>query len=296
MKIKTRRYYYYYALLCGANLLWLLPIRFAIALGRISGCLAFLLIAKYRKVTLGNLRRAFPSKTDNELFMIGRRVFENATANYAELVQTSKLNKYNIDRWVTAHDLARVDHGFSRGKGVIILTAHFGNWELVGSYFRIKGYPGATIVRKVYFERFDRILNRYRAVHDVGIIYRDESPKKMLRLLKDNKILGMLADQDIESVEGVFVDFFGRQAYTPTAPVKMALASGAVIIPCYMLRRAEKYDFFVDEPIVVAMRSSKEETIQFYTQKWTKVLESYIMKYPDQWVWMHKRWKTQPSK
>jgi len=263
-------------------------------MGKAVGQIAFLLLSKYRRVTIRQLKDAFPSRSDSDLFMIGQRVFGNATANYAELVQTSKINKGNIDDWVKPHNMRRVDESFARGKGVIILTAHFGNWELVGSFFRMKGYPGATIVRKVYFERFDLLINRYRAVHDVGIIYRDESPKKMLRILKDNKILGMLADQDIASVDGIFVDFFGKQAYTPTAPVKIAMASGAPIVPCYMLRSGRRYDFFIEEPIHVEDRGSKEETIRYYTQKWTKVLESYIMKYPDQWVWMHRRWKTQP--
>jgi KDO2-lipid IV(A) lauroyltransferase len=120
----------------------------------------------------------------------------------------------------------------------------------------------------------------------------------MLRILKDNQILGILADQDVDSIEGVFVDFFGKPTFTPSAPVKIAMVSGAPIVPAFMVWNGRTYDFFVDEPIYVEKTEGmdKTEALKYYTQRWTKILESYIMKYPDQWVWMHRRWKTQPPK
>ena len=108
-------------------------------------------------------------------------------------------------------------------------------------------------------------------------------------------MLGMLADQDIDSVEGIFVNFFGRPAYTPVGPVKISMASGAPIISCYMIRKKDgNYDFMVEDPIFVEKGDNRESSVRFYTEKWTLILESYIKKYPDQWVWMHRRWKTKP--
>jgi len=295
MKVKTYRYYIYYLLRVGAFLVGLLPVRMASSLGGFCGKIAFRLLKAPRKRTLLHLKRAFGEKTDRELVSIASNVFSNAASNFAELVHIHKLNKGNIDSLVRAHGMDRIDKALSHGKGAIVLTAHFGNWELVGAYMRMKGYPGATIVRKLYFHKYDEYLRNIRIIHDVGTIDRDDSPKKMLRMLKDNKILGMLADQDIDRIEGVFVDFFGRPAHTPTAPAKMSMASGAPMVPCYMLRNGNKYDFFVDEPIYVKRSNNKQKDLEFYTQEWTRVLESYIMKYPDQWVWMHKRWKTRPE-
>ena len=296
-KIKTRRYYLYYLLRVAGFLVGLLPIRLATSLGSFFGGIGFHILGKQRTITLDNLKDAFPEKSETEIRAIGKKIYSNIAGNFTELAHIYKLNKGNIDLWVTPHGLHKLDEAFLKGKGVIVLTAHFGNWELVGAYMRMKGYEGATIVRKLYFYKYDRYLKSIRAIHDVGIIDRDDSPKKMLKLLKDNKVLGMLADQDIESIDGVFVDFFGKPAYTPVAPVKIAMVSGAPIIPCYMIRNQDnRYEYFVDEPIYALPGQNKEDAIKFYTQLWTRVLESYIIKYPDQWVWMHRRWKTKPEK
>lgn len=274
----------------------MLPIRIVSSFADFCARIGFSLAMREAKLTLRQLKEAFPSKPMREIRKIAEGTFANIARNYMEYLLNDRISKNNIDRWVRPHGLERIDDVFSRGKGIIVLTAHLGNWELVGAYMRIKGYRGATIVKELYFYKYEEYLKKLRAVHDVGTIYRDESPKKMLRMLKDNLVLGMLADQDIGSVEGVFVDFFGKPAYTPTAPVKIALVSGAPIVPCFMVRNGLSYDYFVDEPIYVeGTRKDKEEVIKYYTQRWSSVLESYIRKYPDQWVWMHKRWKTKPE-
>jgi len=296
MRIKSRRYYLYYLLRLAAGLVQLLPANAAYVIGRFCGCLGFQFLPKYRKPAIQHLKMAFGTvKGEGEINRIARNVFMNITGNFASMPHLTRVNKNNIDSIVRGHNMNRLDEVLSRGKGIIVLTAHFGNWELVGAYMRIKGYEGATIVRKLYFYKYDEYLAKLRRIHDVGTVYRDESPKKMLRYLKDNKVLGMLADQDIPSIDGVFVDFFGKLAYTPKAPVKIAMASGAPIVPCFMIRNGLKYDYFVDEPIYAEAGRNKEESVKHYTQKWTNVLESYIRKYPDQWVWMHKRWRTQPA-
>jgi KDO2-lipid IV(A) lauroyltransferase len=128
----------------------------------------------------------------------------------------------------------------------------------------------------------------------IKIVYRDDSPRKILEILRKNQLLGILADQDIDSVEGVFVNFFGKLAYTPVAPAKIAMASGAPLIPCFMIRKNNKFEFIIEEPIFVEKKGDRDEIVKHYTQKLSQLLESYIRKYPDQWVWMHRRWKTQP--
>ena len=207
--------------------------------------------------------------------------------------QIYKLNARNIDLWVNPGNVKRIDEALAKGKGAIALTAHFGHWELLGAYVMIKGYPGITIVKNLYFHKFHSLINRLRTVHGLGQIDRQESPKKILRALRDNSLLGILPDQDIDSIEGIFVDFFGKPAYTPVAPIRIARISGAPLLPCYVLWTGERYEFIVDEPIYVDPDMDKTEADKYYTQRWTKVLESYIIKYPDQWVWMHRRWKTQ---
>ena len=123
------------------------------------------------------------------------------------------------------------------------------------------------------------------------IIY---SPKKILKILRRNEMLGILADQDMDSVDGVFVDFFGQPAYTPKAPVAIALASKAPLVPCFMIREEKGHRLIIEDPVELEEKGSREETIAFNTEKWSKIIESCIKRYPEQWVWMHRRWKTKP--
>jgi KDO2-lipid IV(A) lauroyltransferase len=129
----------------------------------------------------------------------------------------------------------------------------------------------------------------------INVISRIDYPKKILRVLKDNELVGFLSDQDIDSIDGVFVDFFGIKAYTPSAPVKFALSTGAPIIPMLIVRGRNKHTIFVEEPIRVEGEEDKKKATLLYTQRYTKILEDYIRSYPDHWVWLHRRWKTRPA-
>jgi KDO2-lipid IV(A) lauroyltransferase len=183
----------------------------------------------------------------------------------------------------------------AKGKGVIIVTGHFGNWEIMPITLKIKGYPGAVVGRRIYFEKYDRYLNSLRAYHGVNIIYRDESPRKILKIIRSGGIVGIVADQDVDSVEGVFVDFLGREAYTPAGPAALAKVTGAALIPAFMIRQGSKHRLIFDRPIELVDTGDKDKDLITNTQAWSDVVASYIRKYPDQWVWMHRRWKTKAS-
>lgn len=250
---------------------------------------------KERRQTLENLRNAFPEKSDAEIERIAKGVFTNLCKNGVEWVSVRKLNKENIDLWVKSEGLDKIGRVLSKGKGGIVLSSHFGNWELLHVYFPLKGYHGTTIARRLYFDKYDQFLSSVRASKGVSVIYRGESPKKLLRLLKQNKLIGILADQDMDSVEGIFVDFFGKPAYTPKAPVAFSLASGAPLIPCLVIREGGRHRLVIEDPIEMEEKSTKDETIRFNTERWSRLMESYVRKYPEQWVWMHRRWKTKPE-
>lgn len=294
MKYKYRRYYLYYLGRVAAFLIFLLPVRISSAIAAFFGRCAFYLLSKYRNLTIENLGYAFgDEKTPGEIKKIAIKVFENLGRNAGELINFPKINSRNIDRLVSIEGRDIVDGSFAAGKGTMILTAHFGNWELVGLMFRIKGYPGVTIGRKIYFYKYDNWLNKLRRAQDVNVIYRDESPRKMLKVLKDNKILGIVADQDVDSVEGVFVNFFGKPAYTPAGPVVLAKATGASLIPTFIIREGSRHRLVMEKPVELVDTGNKEADIITNTQRWSDVVESYIRRYPEQWVWMHRRWKTQ---
>lgn len=295
MKIKTKRYYVYYLARVAGFLLLMLPVKLASRLMDFLGSRSIPFFKKDWRKSLKNLRDTFPEKSEEEVERIARDVLANLGRNMVEFLSIRKMSRQNVHLWIKPHGLDRVDKALKEGRGIILLTAHFGNWEFVGAYMRIMGYKGTIVGRRIYFHKYNDWLVKHRLIHNAVTIYRDESPKKILKVLKDNGVLGMLADQDIDSIEGVFVDFFGKQAYTPVAPVRLAMASGAPIMPCFMVRNGSRYDFIIEDPIYVEKGPDREESVKYYTQKWTKVLESYVRKYPEQWVWMHDRWKTKPS-
>jgi len=295
MKIKTRRYYIYYLALSAGFFVCILPLRFGLYLAQLAGKIGFRLLGRERRTAVGNLRIAFPEKSGSEINKIAERAFINLCKNGIEFLNTYKLNKQNIKQWVDEKGFENVDRSLERGKGTLLVACHLGNWELIPFCFAFRGYASTIIVRQLYFYKYENIVNRVRRSKGVKIMYRDESPRKILRILKNNESIGMLADQDMDSLEGVFVDFFGKPTYTLVAPIAIGLATGTPILPCFMFRENGKHKFVIESPLEIEQGKDKAETIKINVQKWSRLLESYVRRYPDQWVWIHKRWKTQPK-
>ncbi|MDO8525592.1 MAG: lysophospholipid acyltransferase family protein [Candidatus Omnitrophota bacterium] len=293
MKFKIRRYFIYYIGRMIAFIFTVIPLKIGLAIASALGTFVFYILPRYRDLTIDNLRSAFGSeKSDAELKDIAKRVFQNLGKNAVELVNLPRFNKARMDKFVRFANRERLDRAYEKGKGVIVLTAHLGSWELMAAALREYGYPGVTIGRRIYFKKYDDFLNKLRKSRDVEVIYRDDSPRKMLKTLKKNWIVGIVADQDVDSVDGVFVNFFGAQAYTPIGPAALAKASGAVLLPVFIIREGAWHTIAIDEPVELRNTGDKEADLIYNTQKWSYVVESYIRRYPDQWVWMHRRWKT----
>ncbi|MCX5686284.1 MAG: lysophospholipid acyltransferase family protein [Candidatus Omnitrophica bacterium] len=295
MKFKVRRYLLYYLGRALAFLFCLMPLRAGLVIGGFLGRAAYHLLPEYRNITIDNLDLAFgKEKSPSEIKRIAKDVFRNLGKNAAELVNFPKINEKNIGDFVLLKNRQILDEAFRKGRGIIIITAHIGNWELMAAALRLNNYPGVTVGRKIYFDKYDKYLNYLRKTHDVNVIYRDDSPRKILKVLKENRIVGIVADQDVDSVEGVFVNFFGLAAYTPSGPAAIARATGAALIPVFIIRKNGRHELVIEEPIELVDTGDKPGDIIKNTQKWSDVIESYIRRYPEQWVWMHRRWKTKP--
>ncbi len=243
-----------------------------------------------------HLRMAFgDEKTAKEIDGIARAVFKNYGKMIAELALVDKILG-RLDEFVTAEGFENFDKGLAGGKGVICALAHFGNWELMGGYTAHKGYPCVVVAREIYYEKYNELLISLRKKLKMEVIYRDSSPRAMLGVLRKNKMLGFVVDQDVETVEGVFVDFFKRPSFTPTAPVRFAMATGAPIVPVFIERNGIRHHVIVERAIEMDDSGDKERDILVNTQKWVTIQEKYIRRRPDLWVWNHKRWKTNTFK
>ena len=269
-----------------------LPYRWGFAFGGTLGKVCYFLLKKERNKMLEHLKLAFgQEKSEAELRKIARANFEHYGQMAAELALIDKLIP-RFDEFVRASGYEHFDKALALGRGVVVVIAHFGNWEIMGGYTALKGYPCTVIARKIYFEKYDRLLVELRNKMKVQTIYRDESVKDMLRVFKANRMLGFVVDQDVETVDGVFVNFFGRPAHTPTAPVRFSQVTGAPIIPVFIVREGIKHHMIVEPAIARSETGDKEKDTLADTQTWVSIQEKYICQYPHLWVWNHKRWKT----
>ncbi|MFH1394707.1 MAG: lysophospholipid acyltransferase family protein [Candidatus Omnitrophota bacterium] len=296
MKIKTRRYYFYYLLKIFLTLASLIPLKVSIQIAGFLGKAISRLILKYNKIAADNLKKAF-GVDEHTAEKIAEDVFVNLAKNGAEWIKLLSFDPKKLDKVVTESEgLEQLDNVLAEGKGAVVLGFHFGNWELLGLYLKYKGYDGALVARRIYFHKYDKIVNKLRNRFGARVIYREDSPKKMLKELKNGNVLGVVPDQDVDSINGVFVNFFGQPAYTPTAPVKIAMASKTKIVPIFVVRKEDDtHKLVVEKPIDLSGVRNNDENVKLYTQKWTNVLEAYVKKYPEQWVWIHRRWKTKES-
>ncbi|MBI4115575.1 MAG: lysophospholipid acyltransferase family protein [Candidatus Omnitrophica bacterium] len=296
MKQKPYRYLLYLGLRLVQGLAVLLPREAALLFARGVGRFAFLVARRERERTILHLTWVFENgKTPQEIYDLACRVFIHFAEAAVDVLRFPRLTQENISQLIVgSENLATFDRLLSERNGIILLTAHFGNWELMGAYLRLRGYQGAVVARRIYYEKFNQALIELRKSVNLRTIYQDAPARELLKALHQNEILGILADQDVDRLDGVFVQFFGRPTYTLTSPVKLALVTGSPIVPTFLLRRGKGYELLMGEPIRVQMKGSREETVQEYTAMWSRVLEEKIREYPDQWAWMHRRWKTQP--
>lgn len=270
-----------------------LPAGIGLILGRIFGTLSFYILKKERKKAFENLDAAFGnSKSKAEKRSIAKKVFENLGKNFIEAVSIPKFNRNNINKYVSCKNIGVLRRFVREKKGAIILSAHFGNWELLAHYISMQGLPMNVIARRVRMDWLEAFLAGIRKKNNVNVIYRDASAKEIVDLLRNGEFVGIMPDQDMDSVSGVFVDFFGKSAWTPSGPAVLNLLTGVSIVPCFLARRSFGHEFLIEDPIELIKTGDRKKDIKENTQRYTKIIEDYIKRFPEHWVWFHDRWKT----
>ncbi len=273
----------------------LLPWKTALRGGAFLGRVGYRRLKREREKAERNFTLAFGNEyTARQKSEILRRSFENLGKSLIEVLKFRQISSSNIDQFVTLEGEENLKKAFSKQKGIVFVTAHFGNWELMGITLAIKGYRTHVIAAPLYDSRLDRIMNRFRLIHGVETITRggEKGARKILSALKNNQILGLLIDQDIDA-EGVFVDFFNRQAFTPSGAATLALKSGAAVILGFIHRELDnRHRIIFSGPVELIRRGEWAQDIHDNTALFTKAIEENIRKHPDQWVWMHNRWQT----
>jgi Kdo2-lipid IVA lauroyltransferase/acyltransferase len=254
-------------------------------------------LPKLRKTAVTNLRIAFPDWTDAQRKVLIRTMLHNLGCMAAEFARFPKYTKENIEQFVVLDGHENFLEAQRRGKGVLILTGHIGAWELSSFAHALYGFPLHFTARPIENSRIDALVNSYRCRAGNRPIFKNESARAMLKILKEAGTIGILADQNTMPEEAVFVDFFGKAASTTTGIARVALHTYAAVVPGYAVwdDSLQKYRLRFEPPVELIRTGDTERDIFENTQKFTKVLEEIIRKYPDQWVWVHGRWNTRPQ-
>jgi Kdo2-lipid IVA lauroyltransferase/acyltransferase len=270
----------------------LYPYRVSLFFANIIGDILFLLGRKRRKITLENLKRSFPDKDKKELKQIAKRAYRNIAKSLTEYMLFPKLDKGRILRLVEFEGLEVFDSALQEGKGAVLVTGHFGSWELMGAATSQKGYPIDFLVGEQHNRLVDNLMNEHRMMMGIGIIKMGAAAKGVIKALKENRFVAMLSDQDAGK-DGTIVDFLGFPASTPKGPAAFSLKTNAPMIMGFIIRTNGKRQKIILESVEpIEKTSNKEEDIKRLTQAYTSVLEKYIRMHPDHWYWLHRRWKS----
>ena len=251
---------------------------------------------KLKKTAEFNLRLAFPEWSDAQRAATLRGMARSLGWMAAEFALMPRYTRQTIEEVVVLDGHENFLAGQRRGKGVLFLTAHLGAWELSSYAHALYGHALHYMARPLDNARLDALVNRYRGLSGNQPIFKNESERAMLKILKDAGTVGILADQNTMPEEGLFVDFFGTPACTSAGIARVALHTGAAVVPGYAVWDEElgKYRLRFEPPLELVRTGDAERDILLNTGRFAKVTEEIIRKYPDQWVWVHARWKTRP--
>jgi KDO2-lipid IV(A) lauroyltransferase len=279
------------------NLLGALPRSWARAVGAGVGATAFLLLKRLRTVGLRNLELAFPEKSAAERERILRELYRNLGWLLAEFCQMPLYTPANTETFLRYEGLEHYLVAKARGKGVLIVTGHLGAWELSSYYHSLMGHPMSMVIRRLDNVRVDQLVNRIRCLHRNRVLHKDDFARGLLAAMRHGETVGILMDTNMTPPQGVFVPFFGEQACTASGLARVALKTGAAVLPGFMLweEREQKYVLHFGPEIEMIATGDDEGDAVANTARFTAVIESYIRRYPSQWLWVHRRWKTRPE-
>lgn len=248
-------------------------------------------------VGLHNLSLAFPDWSQLRRDETLRSVYRNLGCLLAEFAQMSRYTPEFARGFIRYEGLENYLEARDCGKGVLVLTGHLGAWELSSFFHSLMGYPMGMVIRRLDNPLVDAFVNRIRCLHGNQVIHKDDFARGLIASMWKGETVGILMDTNMTPPQGVFVPFFGREAATASGMARVALKTGAAVIPGFLLwSEAEKrYVLRFGERIELEDSGDPERNAVANTARFTSVIESYIREYPDQWLWMHRRWKTRPA-
>lgn len=279
------------------KLLGALPRGAARAVGAGIGAVAYRLMGRLRQTGRRNLELAFPERPPAERERILRKLYRNLGWLLAEFCRMPGYTRENTRGLLRYEGLERYLAARERGKGVLIVTGHLGAWELSSYYHSLMGYPMSVVIRRLDNARVDRLVNEIRCLHGNRVLHKDDFARGLLAAMREGETVGILMDTNMTPPQGVFVPYFGRLACTASGLARVAQRTGAAVLPGFMVWEEweRKYVLRFGEEIPLISTGDDEADALANTARFTAVIEDWVRRYPDQWLWVHRRWKTRPE-
>jgi KDO2-lipid IV(A) lauroyltransferase len=252
---------------------------------------------RLRRVGLRNLELALPELPEREHKRILRGVYVHLGWQLVEFCRMTRYTPQSLSKWARTEGLDHYLAAQARGKGVLVITGHLGAWELSSFYHSLMGYPMSMVIRRLDNRRLDAFVNGIRCMYGNQVLHKDDFGRGLLTAMRAGRTVGILMDTNMTPPQGAFVDFFGVEACTATGLAHVARKTGAAVLPGFMFwEKAEKrYVLHFGPEVEIPHTGDVAADILEGTQRCTHAIEGWIRRYPDQWLWVHRRWKTRPA-
>lgn len=279
------------------NALRLLPRGLARAVGASIGAIAWLAVPRLRRTGLRNLELAFPEWSVERRASVLRELYRNLGWHMAEFCQMPQYTRRNTQSILRYEGLENYLAARDRGNGVLIVTGHLGAWELSSFWHSLMGHPMSMVIRRLDNPLVDRFVNRIRCLHGNRVLHKDDFARGLIGAMRKGETVGILMDTNMTPPQGVFVPYFGHLACTGSGLARVAQKTGAAVLPGFLLWEPaeKKYVLHFGPEIPLARTGDDEADASANTARFTAVLEDYVRRYPSQWLWVHRRWKTRPA-
>lgn len=281
------------------NLLGLVPRRVGKFLGDILGLIWFRVDKRHREITLENICFSLGRKSNSKDRLtaggekiLAKKIFKNIAGMLFELGWGYRLAREDLPEYFTIRGVEHVKNAHEKGRGVLVIICHMGNWELLAASIAIANYSTSILYRKFDFVPLERLFLEMRKKYGTVLIPLRGASRQIDQRLAAGELVGTLMDQNVDWYKGVFVDFFGRPACTNSGVASLVLRTGAAVVPAYIVRDGYTNHVMHFEPEIEIVRTGDRiKDIEINTQNYTSAIESIIRRYPDQWFWVHNRWK-----
>ena len=291
---KVQNYIEYFALKVVMFVIYLFPAAFARKAGQALAVFAYYFIPVRKKHTIEMLTLSFPEKSPAEIRRIAKNTYKNFLKTVIDIMFFPKMSDEQIKKLMTYDDGGLFEKTYKNGKGAILLSAHYGNWELTALSFS-KRYPMSVIVAKQSNPLVDKIINDIRTNHGFNAINRDSMAfKGVLKALKRNEFVAILSDQDAGK-QGIFIPFFGRPASMAKGPALFAIRAGCPVLTAFGVSHPDGTMKVKIDEIPLPETGNEEKDIEIITTEYAKKLEQAVREHPEQWFWFHRKWKTRPA-